>query len=64
MAEVYEAFALTLAANVAGLPAVSLPGFVRCAGLDLGLQLVGPHLGDAKLLRFAARLMRSQRGGQ
>jgi len=54
--EVYEAFALTLPANVTGCPAVSLPGLVRRGEADLGLQLIGPHLGDVGLLSLADHL--------
>ncbi len=46
------AFAITLA----GCPALSLPcGFTK-AGLPVGLQLVGPPRGEAKLLAAAAAL--------
>jgi aspartyl-tRNA(Asn)/glutamyl-tRNA(Gln) amidotransferase subunit A len=39
----------TIGANLAGLPGVSLPcGFVD--GLPMGLQLIGPHFAEAKLL--------------
>jgi len=42
----------TIGANLAGLPAISVPcGFV--AGLPVGLQIVGPHFGEAKLLNVA-----------
>jgi aspartyl-tRNA(Asn)/glutamyl-tRNA(Gln) amidotransferase subunit A len=43
----------TIGANLAGLPAISLPcGFVTVAGRELpvGLQLVGPHFSEARLL--------------
>jgi aspartyl-tRNA(Asn)/glutamyl-tRNA(Gln) amidotransferase subunit A len=44
----------TLPFNLSGNPAVTLPcGFDR-DGLPVGLQLIGPHLGDARLLRAAA----------
>jgi aspartyl-tRNA(Asn)/glutamyl-tRNA(Gln) amidotransferase subunit A len=44
---------LTVAVNVAGLPGMSVPcGFVD--GLPVGMQLIGPHLGEAKLLEVAA----------
>src|SRR5271154_4425326 len=42
----------TIGANLAGLPGVSLPcGFVD--ELPMGLQLVGPHFSEAKLLNAA-----------
>jgi aspartyl-tRNA(Asn)/glutamyl-tRNA(Gln) amidotransferase subunit A len=42
----------TIGANLAGLPGVSVPcGFVD--GLPMGLQLIGPHFAEAKLLSAA-----------
>jgi len=42
----------TIGANLAGLPGVSLPcGFVD--GLPMGLQLIGPHFSEGKLLNAA-----------
>jgi aspartyl-tRNA(Asn)/glutamyl-tRNA(Gln) amidotransferase subunit A len=43
----------TIGANLAGLPAISIPcGFVPEGGSDLpvGLQLVGPHFSESRLL--------------
>jgi aspartyl-tRNA(Asn)/glutamyl-tRNA(Gln) amidotransferase subunit A len=40
--------------NLSGNPAVTLPCGWASDGLPVGLQLVGPHLGDARLLRAAA----------
>jgi len=43
----------TIGANLAGLPAISVPcGFVQEGGRDLpvGLQLVGPHFSESRLL--------------
>ena len=51
IAQVYDAFTFTLAANVTGHPAVYLPG--------LGAQLIGPALSDGRLLALAARLARA-----
>jgi aspartyl-tRNA(Asn)/glutamyl-tRNA(Gln) amidotransferase subunit A len=42
----------TIGANLAGLPAMSIPcGLLR--GLPVGLQIIGPHFGEAKLLNVA-----------
>jgi aspartyl-tRNA(Asn)/glutamyl-tRNA(Gln) amidotransferase subunit A len=44
----------TIGANLAGLPALSIPcGFVD--GLPVGLQLTGPHLSEPLLLKIAHR---------
>jgi aspartyl-tRNA(Asn)/glutamyl-tRNA(Gln) amidotransferase subunit A len=48
----------TIGANLAGLPAMSLPcGFVR--GLPAGLQLIGPPLAEARLLKTAHHFQRA-----
>src|SRR6266513_980910 len=44
----------TLPFNLSGNPAVTLPCGFGADGLPIGLQLVGPHLGDARLLRAAS----------
>jgi len=44
----------TLPFNLSGNPAVSLPCGFASDGLPVALQLIAPHLGDAKLLRAAA----------
>jgi len=47
----------TIGANLAGLPAVSVPcGFVQ--DLPVGLQIVGPHFGEARLLAAAHAFQR------
>ena len=48
----------TIGANLAGLPAMSIPcGFVR--NLPVGLQLVTPPLEEARLLRVAHRFQQA-----
>src|ERR1700728_4785737 len=48
----------TIGANLAGLPGLSLPcGFID--GLPMGLQLIGPHFSEAKLLNAAHRFQES-----
>ena len=44
----------TLPFNLSGNPAVTLPCGWGADGLPIGLQLIGPHLGDARLLHAAA----------
>jgi Asp-tRNA(Asn)/Glu-tRNA(Gln) amidotransferase A subunit family amidase len=39
--------------TLCGMPAVSLPLLQSATGLPIGVQLVGPRLGDARLLRTA-----------
>ena len=51
----------TIGANLAGLPAVSIPcGFVDEEGvaLPVGLQLIGPHFAEARLLSVAHHYQR------
>ena len=55
--EIYQAFSFTLAANVSGLPAVSLPGPDADSETDPGLQLLGPPLSDPRLLSFAGTVI-------
>jgi aspartyl-tRNA(Asn)/glutamyl-tRNA(Gln) amidotransferase subunit A len=48
----------TIGANLAGLPAVSVPcGFV--GALPVGLQLIGPHFGESRLLSAAHAYQRA-----
>jgi len=50
--EMYLNDIYTIGAPLAGLPALSTPcGFV--GGLPVGLQLIGPHLSESKLLKTA-----------
>lgn len=56
ISEVYDAFLLTLAANVTGLPALHVPRVANDSEEDVGMQLVGPRLGDARLLSVGVKL--------
>ena len=56
VSDVYDAFALTLPASVTGSPAVCMPGRVMAGDMDLGLQVMGPHLSDEMLLNFAIEM--------
>ena len=44
----------TVAASLAGLPALSLPAGLSPEGLPIGLHLVGPRLAEGRLLAIAA----------
>lgn len=40
--------------NLTGLPAISVPcGFTKTTGLPIGMQLVGPHLSEERILKTA-----------
>ncbi|MGH9537281.1 MAG: amidase [Terriglobales bacterium] len=43
----------TRPANVWGLPAISIPCGFTSTGLPIGLQIIGPHWGEAAVLRLA-----------
>lgn len=64
--EMYRSDSLTVPANLAGLPAISIP-IGRCEGLPLGGQLIGPPWSEASVLSVArvleAALSHSSRGG-
>jgi aspartyl-tRNA(Asn)/glutamyl-tRNA(Gln) amidotransferase subunit A len=48
----------TIGANLAGLPGISMPcGFID--ELPMGLQLIGPHFSESKLLNAADGFQRA-----
>jgi aspartyl-tRNA(Asn)/glutamyl-tRNA(Gln) amidotransferase subunit A len=47
---------LTLSANLAGIPGMSVPGGFTKTGLPVGVQLQGRHFQEGKLLRAAFNL--------
>jgi aspartyl-tRNA(Asn)/glutamyl-tRNA(Gln) amidotransferase subunit A len=49
----------TVTANIAGLPAISVPAGLDADGLPLGLQLIGPALSEQRLLNTALVLEQS-----
>ncbi|MBI4081073.1 MAG: Asp-tRNA(Asn)/Glu-tRNA(Gln) amidotransferase subunit GatA [Candidatus Lambdaproteobacteria bacterium] len=51
--QMYLTDAYTLPANLAGLPAVSIPGGFTRAGLPLGLQLMADHFREDRLIQAA-----------
>jgi aspartyl-tRNA(Asn)/glutamyl-tRNA(Gln) amidotransferase subunit A len=64
LAATYSAFARTLPANLAGLPALHVPDKRRAAPTDPGLQLIGRRLDDARLLALGAQLLPTAREGR
>ncbi|MBP6861699.1 MAG: Asp-tRNA(Asn)/Glu-tRNA(Gln) amidotransferase subunit GatA [Neisseriaceae bacterium] len=46
----------TLSVNLAGLPGMSVPAGFTSAGMPIGVQLIGPHFAEAKLLNVAHQI--------
>ena len=51
--EMYLSDIFTIAVNLAGLPGMSIPVGLTSDHLPVGLQLIGPHFSEAKLLQVA-----------
>jgi len=51
--EMYLADIYTAAANLAGIPAISIPCGLTESKLPIGLQLMAPHFAEARLLQIA-----------
>ena len=62
--ETYEAFSLTLPANVTGQPSLSIPFIAGDSGVDIGLQVLGAHKDDARLLAIGLKLSSIFKGVQ
>jgi len=43
----------TVPINPAGVPAISIPAGFTSGGLPVGMQIIGPHLGEGKVLEIA-----------
>jgi aspartyl-tRNA(Asn)/glutamyl-tRNA(Gln) amidotransferase subunit A len=56
--EMYLSDIFTVTANLAGIPAMSLP-IGRVGGLPIGGQLLAPHFGESRMLAAAAALERA-----
>lgn len=54
--DIYDAFLLTLPANVAGYPSVHVPSCAIDSKVDIGLQIMGKRRDDARLLSVAVGL--------
>ncbi len=54
--------AFTVPVNLAGLPALSLPACTDDRGMPLGIQVIGPQLGDAAVVEAGARIEAALRG--
>ncbi|MGL4345160.1 MAG: Asp-tRNA(Asn)/Glu-tRNA(Gln) amidotransferase subunit GatA [Cellulosilyticaceae bacterium] len=54
--EMYLSDIYTVSSNIAGLPALSMPCGVDQNGLPIGIQLIGGHFTENKLLRIAKTL--------
>jgi aspartyl-tRNA(Asn)/glutamyl-tRNA(Gln) amidotransferase subunit A len=53
---VYLSDILTISANLAGIPGMSVPGGFSKEGLPIGIQLQGPHFREDTLLKVAYSL--------
>ena len=51
--EMYLSDVYTVTANLAGIPGVATPCAYTPEGVPIGLQLLGPHFGEGRLLRVA-----------
>ncbi len=51
--QMYMSDTFTVPINIAGIPAISIPAELDHKGLPIGLQIVGPVLGEEKILQAA-----------
>lgn len=60
--ETYDAFSLTLPANVTGQPSLHIPCIAGESEVDVGLQILGSLGSDARLLALGAKLSPTLKG--
>ena len=54
--DMYQADIFTVPVNIAGIPAISLPCGLDSKGLPIGLQIMGGHFAEGKILQAAYTL--------
>lgn len=54
--KMYLTDVMTVSANLAGVPAISVPGGMSSDGLPVGVQLIGQQRSDAQLLALAKQM--------
>ncbi len=59
---IYDAFSLTLPANVTGQPSLHIPSLALHSGADIGVQLIGLRLEDSRLLSIGIKLSSAAQG--
>ena len=59
---IYDAFSLTLPANVTGQPSLHIPSLALHSGADVGVQLIGLRLADPRLLSIGLKLSSTAQG--
>lgn len=57
--EMYMSDILTISANLAGIPALSLPAGLDSKGMPIGLQIMGNHFQEQKILNIALSVEKS-----
>ena len=58
--EMYLADIYSVAASLAGIPALSVPGGTTKTGLPIGIQVMAPHFHEAAMLRIGLTIESSQ----
>jgi aspartyl-tRNA(Asn)/glutamyl-tRNA(Gln) amidotransferase subunit A len=57
--EMYLSDIFTIAVNLAGLPAISVPCGLDDQGLPIGMQIIGPHFAEPAILKVAYQFERA-----